>query len=88
MTTVRMSNFSPVPLRYSARLFAAPSFLGGVARILDLGATLNEYNENLTIEEADLQAILSDWFAVGDDFRYAINVFAAHSSGEESLHVS
>ena len=59
----------------TARLFAKPSFIEGVARVLDLGTTLNEYNRNETEEEADTQAILSDWLAVGDSIYSAIGTY-------------
>lgn len=54
-------------------LFARPSFLGGMARALDLGNTLNEYNQSLSPEEADTLALRSDFRAVGRDFRAAID---------------
>lgn len=53
-------------------LYAHPSFLGGMARCLDLGDTLTEYNQALTGEQADLLAMKADWMAVGEDFRVAI----------------
>ena len=61
--------------RRSGRLFACPSFLGGVSRALDMGGTLNEYNRNQTEEEADAQAILSDWLFVGDALNSAVADF-------------
>ena len=51
----------------ASRLFAEPSFLEGLCRVLDLGATLNVYNRNNTPGEADLEALESDWFSVGDE---------------------
>jgi len=60
----------------SARLFARPSFLEGYGRAIDLGATMNEYNTNKSVEEADEEAILSDWLAVGDNIYSAINTFS------------
>ena len=59
----------------SGRLFARPSFLEGYARVIDIGATLNEYNQNKTSEEADTAAIRSDWEAVGDSLQSAIEKF-------------
>lgn len=56
---------------FSRILFARPSFLEGVARIFDFAGTLSEYNRSRTGEEADYQALLSDWLAVGDDIREA-----------------
>jgi hypothetical protein len=56
-------------------LFARPSFCEGVARVLDLGGTLQIYNESKTEEEADLKAIENDWLAVGLDMKEAINKY-------------
>lgn len=59
----------------SGRLFSRPSFLTGFSMVLDLGATFNQYNEDRTELEADLKALRSDWFSVGDDIRRAIHLF-------------
>lgn len=56
----------------SGFLFAQPSFLGGVASVIDLGGTLVEYNESLSPEQADALALWADWWAIGDDFRDVI----------------
>ncbi len=56
-------------------LFARPSFLEGMARIVDLGGTLQVYNESKTAEEADAKALLSDWLSVGDDLRDSIRKY-------------
>ena len=53
-------------------LFAIPSFLGGIARVLDLGGTLNVINESVTPEEADAKALRSDFMAVGRDLQTVI----------------
>lgn len=45
-------------------LFARPSFLEGLSRVLDLGATLQEYNSSLNPEQADAIAQQMDWQAV------------------------
>lgn len=45
-------------------LFARPSFLEGLSRVLDLGATLQEYNSSLNPEQADVIAQQMDWQAV------------------------
>ena len=57
-------------------LFATPSFLGGMASVLDLGTTLVVYNESTTIEEADARAIATDWRVTGNDIRSAIKQWA------------
>lgn len=48
-------------------LFAKPSFAEGMARIMDLGNTLNEYNRSLTPEQADFIALAMDYQALGQD---------------------
>ncbi len=53
-------------------LFATPSFLEGLARTLDLGATLDEYNSSITPEQADYLALKNDWQVIGNDFANAI----------------
>jgi hypothetical protein len=57
--------------RFFGLLFARPSFLEGVARLLDLGNTLAEYNESQTPEQADFLALRSDWRAVGAEITVA-----------------
>ena len=53
-------------------LFIAPDLISGMARVLDLGNTLNEYNTSATPELADFRALRSDWAAVGQDLRAAM----------------
>ena len=50
---------------YSFLLFARPSFLEGMARILDFGNTLSEYNCAPSWNQADALAIESDWASRG-----------------------
>lgn len=54
-------------------LFARPCWLHGIARLLDLGATFDEYNDSNTGQEADARAIYSDWLSVGKDIKSAID---------------
>jgi len=54
-------------------LFAQPSFIGGMASIMDLGTTLVIFNESHTPEEADSRAVKSDWIITGDDIRSAMS---------------
>lgn len=56
----------------SHRLFTEPSFIGGMASLLDLGNTFREYNASPTGEEADFKALQNDWRAVGDDMKVSI----------------
>jgi hypothetical protein len=55
----------------SGFLFAAPSFLQGLASALDLSGTLVEYNISKTPQDADVRAISSDWAVVGKDISTA-----------------
>ena len=49
----------------SSFLFAEPSFVEGMSRVLDLGGTLNVYNVSPTGKQADSRALYADWRAVG-----------------------
>ena len=53
-------------------LFARPSFLEGMARAIDMGGTLNEYNGSRDGAEADRRAMSSDFKMVGKDIAAAI----------------
>ena len=44
-----------------------------MARVVDLGGTLNEYNYSISPRRADYYAIRSDWNVVGDDISEAVN---------------
>lgn len=59
----------------STFLFARPSFLSGVARILDLGTNLQIYNESKSADEADKLALAMDWMVVGDDIRQSMRKY-------------
>ncbi len=61
-------------------LVAKPSFLSGLARALDIGATLPSYNISKTASEADIKALRSDWENVGQDLSHSIK---GHSNEEE-----
>lgn len=60
-------------------LFARPSFLEGVARLLDFGGTLRVYNQSQDGQIADYIALASDVQAIGDDMRQAINQFVSEN---------
>ena len=50
-------------------LFARPSFWEGASRVLDLGATLQEYNSSLNFDQADKIAQQMDWEAVNQAWK-------------------
>ncbi len=54
-------------------LFARPSLIEGVARMVDFGGSLNAYNNSATGAEADERAMLEDWKAVGRDLRVVLD---------------
>ncbi len=56
-------------------LFAVPSFLSGIARVLDLGCQFDFYNESKTTEEADAKALYSDFRMVGQDLQEVMELF-------------
>lgn len=53
-------------------LFAQPSVGSGMARVLDLWSQFDDYNQSESPEEADAQALASDWFVVGQDIADAM----------------
>ena len=66
--------------KYRGIIYARPSFIEGMARIFDMGGTLNEYDfgpapdgaESPKLADgskADMEALRSDWRKVGDDMR-------------------
>gem|GEM_PF-2876784 len=53
-----------------------PSFLDGMSRVLDMGATLKPPVCPVDPQKADYLALLSDWTAVGNDIRSSLVKFA------------
>ena len=70
--------------RYSYYLGARPSFLEGIARLMDFGNTLDAHKSYSSSSgtEADHAAIARDWAMIGLDFRNAVAEFEA----EEAEH--
>jgi hypothetical protein len=62
---------------FTSVLFDPPSFLAGMARSIDMGNTLTDYNKSMTPEQADHNALAADWLAVGRDFRIALDTVVA-----------
>ena len=54
---------------YTNFLFAEPSFLEGMARLMDMGNTLSVYNSSPSPQDADFWALYSDFAAIGEDMR-------------------
>lgn len=53
-------------------LFARPSFLEGMGRVVDLGDTLTEYNSSA---DSDQVALAMDWVAVGGFLEQAMTEY-------------
>ena len=56
-------------------LFVRPSFVRGVARLMDIGGTLDRtaYNFRESPAEADTKALLSDWQVLAEDMAGAFD---------------
>ena len=48
-------------------LFAEAGYVAGAASVFDLFAVFPSYNRSRSDEEADLKALLNDWYNVGSD---------------------
>jgi len=55
--------------------FTVPSFLSGIARLLDVGGTFNSFYYIENAEEADSVAIESDWAIIGNDMKNTLADF-------------
>jgi len=69
---------------YSDFLFAQPSFMEGLARVVDAAGALNEYNRMPASQEADALAMWADWAAVGAEIAAA----AAQFNGRVRLELA
>lgn len=58
-------------------LYANPSFVEGMARVIDLGGTIERfsYNTSDSAAEADSRALYADWSAVGADLKDSLRKF-------------
>jgi len=60
---------------FSGFLYAQPSLLEGVARVVDFGGTLNDYNRCPAGVDPDAFALRADWAAVGESIRSAAELY-------------
>lgn len=51
-----------------------PSGWTGLSRLLDIGATFNKFNADVSGQVADMNAIRADWVMVGSDLAAAMLV--------------
>ncbi len=70
--------------RITTFLFARPTFLEGMARVLDMGGTMTEFNRSPTPRIADALALRSDWMAVGQDLLGVMNIAEEEAYVQES----
>ncbi len=59
----------------TTHLLANPSFIEGMARVLDLGSNLGVFNDSKTSKAADTKAIRKDWEAIGEDICFGIKKY-------------
>ncbi len=64
---------------YTGLFYAQPSLTEGLAHVLDLWGTFDDYNYSHSDEEADYVALASDWYAIGADLYHAISRFEANA---------
>lgn len=56
------------------RLFKKePSFMDGVASLVDLSSNQSKYNYDLNEEDADMNSLREDWRVIGTDLWHVIN---------------
>jgi hypothetical protein len=65
-------------------LYAVPSFAEGVGRLLDFGCTTDIYNTSKTPEDADFNALRSDWRALACDMGIAFDEIREQKSSQSS----
>ena len=61
---IQMNTLRRIPSDF---LIAQPSFVSGVARLIDFSCSFDSYNKSASPAEADFRASLSDWISVGFD---------------------
>lgn len=66
---------------YTGLLYAQPSLIGGVARTLDIGGTLDDYNDATSPADADQNALAADWYAIGADLLHVMTQIPAKTAG-------
>jgi hypothetical protein len=64
-------------------VFGSFGFFEGMARVVDIGATMVVYNESPTPQEADSAALYSDWRTVGDDLEKAMASYAENQQAKD-----
>lgn len=65
-------------------MFATPTFFSGMARTLDLGAVLDDYDGILISEQVDRLALCADWLAVSEDMWSALAEYESQIAEERS----
>ena len=61
---------------YTFRLFKKePSFTDGFASLIDMTPNVDRYHQDITPEEADTNALQSDWKSIGNDLYKTIKKY-------------
>lgn len=64
-------------------IFAQPSFISGIGRVIDLGSTFDSYAEHENGEQADADASRRDWVRVGKDLYLAISKYKRNTKSNK-----
>ena len=65
-------------------LFAQPTFLSGIGRLVDLFGLFDDYNQSRTEAEADAQGLYSDFRITGEDLLFALEYAKQEDAGLQS----
>jgi hypothetical protein len=60
-------------------LFAQPSYLSGMARLIDLTGLFDTYNGSQDENHADMFAMFADWRMTGQDIGQAMEIIEQES---------
>lgn len=64
-------------------LFANPSFVVGIGRLVDLFGVTDAYNESASTEEADARGMYSDFRITGEDIASAMHYVKSEDSAKQ-----
>lgn len=74
--------------RYGYKFSSVPSFITGAASAFDLFGTLAVYNISDSPDEADFNAIASDFYETAYDIRDAVNQYYMGLDNEQKKSVA
>ena len=76
----------PLEQSYTFRLFRQlPSFWNGFASLINFGSSERKYCYDSTPDEADINALRADWYAIGGDLRSAIKLYERERTENDTV---